>query len=431
MPIGDYLTRNKVTHYIDFYEKSQYWPIEQIISKQNSMLISTINDAYNNIPFYKELWDSANIKPDQISSVADLPKLPIVTKDMLRNEFPNGTTKKTKFPFNDYSTSGSTGSPFTVRIDNDSMSRARALMFLRSMMAGYKPGDSILQTGMSTDRGFLKGLKDKIFNITYCQAFDLSNSVLDNYLEQLISNNCKYVIGYAQSIFLLAKRAEINGCNIQLNGVVSWGSNMLSEYRSKIEPVFGCKVYDSYGVGEGMQIASQCEYGNFHSFALHVVSEICQDGLPVNPGHMGEIVLTRLDAGAMPLIRYRVGDCGTMSSDKTCPCGRNLPILQSIDGRTSDIVSTPSGNKLIVEFFNGIFQYAPTISNFQIIQHSTQSIKVKIVTTDDFTLDDWEKVKNLILEKGDNELIVEMEQVSEIPLEASKKRRYIKSSVPI
>jgi len=148
---------------------------------------------------------------------------------------------------------------------------------------------------------------------------------------------------------------------------------------------------------------------------------------------MGELVLTRLDAGAMPLIRYKVGDVGRGSDRVQCPCGRNLPQLEGVDGRLGDIVQTPSGRKLTVEFFFAIFQYTPTqtIEDWQILQSERDAIQVKVVPRAGFVWAHWEALRRQILEHGDPDLGISVEAVTSIPLEASNKRRYVKSTLEL
>lgn len=432
LPLGDLAAGQRVTRYLDWYERSQWWPRERLQAEQDRLLRETVAAAYREVPFYRELWDRHSVGPADVRGTADLPKLPLVTKVMLREAFPGRCTRRTPHRWHDMSTSGSTGQPFVVRVDDDTMSRARALMFLRTMYAGWEPGDRTLQTGMSIERGRLKALKDRLLRTVYVSAFDLSDGVLDGYLELIERRRLDFLTGYAQSLFLLARRARVVGFNRRLRAAVGWGSNMLRQYREEIRAGFGCQAFDSYGVGECMQISAECGApdGFHHQFSLHVAAEFVAEGRPVPPGELGEIVLTRLDAGAMPLIRYRVGDVGRGAPDAACSCGRTLPLLRGIDGRTSDVVVTPRGNKLIVEFFNGIFQYAPTIDSFQVLQTGPGAIHVKIVTLPEYTPEHWEVVRGKILEKGDPDLGITMEVVDEIPLEPSQKRRYIKSTLP-
>jgi phenylacetate-coenzyme A ligase PaaK-like adenylate-forming protein len=432
LPLGDKFTRQCVMEYYSFVGKAQWWDRERLDEYQKKQLFNTLNTAYTQTVFYKELFDRHKIKLEHFKATDDLEKLPIVTKDMLREAYPKYCTIKTKWPWREYSTSGSTGRPFTVRVDNYSMSRARALMLLRANYSGWEVGDPCLQTGISLDRGFVKRIKDFILRVSYISAFNLSDDILDLCLERVERSKIEFVMGYAASLFCLAKRAKQVGFNIKLRGVVSWGDNLFSHYRKLIEEQFKCRITDSYGCGEGIQISAQCGQSNneYHIFTPHVIVEFTKDGKAVQTGETGEIILTRLDPGAMPFIRYKIGDMGRASIRETCPCGRGLKLMESIEGRDADIIVTPNGNKLIVHFFTGIFEYASTIDNFQVVQEKPTEITIKIVPLRDFKKSDWDKVKSEIIEKAnDPDLKINMEIVEVIPVERSSKRRFIISKL--
>lgn len=434
LPLADYATRNRTMYFYKLFNKMQWMDRVELQCYQDEMVRKTIRIAYEKVPFYRELYDQHNVKVSSICNAENLSLLPSVTKDMLRKSYPHSCTRDTGWPWKEYCTSGSSGSPFAVRVDSETMSIARALMFLRANYSGWSIGDSFLQTGMTLDRGIVKKLKDVVLRVQYASAFDLSDQVLDTYLELIDSKQLNYLMGYASSLYCIAVRAGEVGFNRPLNGVVSWGDNLYAHYREKIEKTFKCRVTDTYGCGEGIQIAAQCGMndGAYHIFTPHVAVEIVDDAdIPVASGEVGNILLTRLHAGAMPLIRYRVGDLGRKSSAKNCPCGRGLEMLAKIEGRDTDVVVTPRGNRLIVHFFTGIFEYYTTIDTFKIIQEKKGSIEVLIVPRTNFRLEDWENLKAEILEKGDPDLHIDMKLVDDIPVEQSNKRRFVVSKITV
>ena len=370
LPLGDKLSRQYVMKWYDFYSRSQWWDLEKLIDIQNSNLRETIQIAYKEVQFFCELYDYHGVDISQIKTVRDLPRLPTISKDMLRKDYPNSCTRVTGFPVHELFTSGSSGKPFAVKIDNMTISHTRALMFLRANFSGWEIGEPFLQTGMTLERGLVKFLKDKLLGVEYVSAFDLSNQVLDRYLSIIEKKKLDYIMGYPGSMYYLARRAKEIGFTKMMKGIVTWGDNLYKHFRNMIEDQFRCRVTDTYGCGEGIQVAAQCEYGNYHVFMPHVVVEIVDDkGNPVPDGETGNILLTRLDPGSMPLIRYSVGDIGRKLPQPTkCACGRGLEIMLSIDGRETDVVVTPNGNRLIVHFFTGIFEYYQSIDTFKVIQ---------------------------------------------------------------
>jgi len=431
---ADFLSRQQVMLWHSFYDQAQWWSRDKLLSYQSEKLKYLLQLSVQEVSFYRDLYEKHQVDISEIKSPADLYRLPIVTKTSLKASYPQSCTRKTDWPVKEYFTSGSSGNPFAVMVDNQTMSQARALMLMRANYSGWKQGDAVFQTGMSLQRGVVKKLKDAVFNIYYASAFDLSNANLDKYLKVIEHNNIKYLMGYPGSLFALANRAREIGCNMKMNGVVTWGDNLYGHFRKSIEQQFSCRVTDTYGCGEGIQVAAQCPDGHdhYHIFMPHVIVEIVDEkGLPVPRGEQGNILLTRLEAGAMPLIRYNVGDVGRMSVEEHCPCGRGFDILKRVEGRDSDIIHTPNGNKLIVHFFTGIFEYYPQIEKFKVIQHQIDELDIEIVFQPDADKSVLESIKNEILEKGDKTLKINFKLVDAIADGKNGKRRFVISDVSI
>ncbi len=428
--VADRLTRQRVMQNYTFYKDAQWWDRDKLVALQNTKLAELVRVAYAEVPLYRDLFDANNVSPDDVKSLEDIVKLPIITKDILKSGYPERCTRKTKSVAREYFTSGSSGNPFAVLVDNDSMSQARALMLLRANYGGWDLGDPVLQTGMSLRRGVVKKVKDLLFGVHYVSAFDLSDRTLDKYLDLLLKKNIKFLMGYPGSIYALAERASITELQCQLDGIITWGDNLYEHFRKKIEEQFQCRVTDTYGCGEGIQVAAQCPDGHdgYHIFMPHVHVEIVDDeGIPVSRGESGNILLTRLDPGAMPLIRYKIGDVGSLSTVSVCPCGRGFDLLGELDGRDSDFIYTPKGNKLIVHFFTGIFEYFPEIKEFRIVQEKIDEIKVKFVPEDTFRNEILTQIRHEILEKGDSSLDIQFESVSKIDNKRGKRRFVVQS----
>jgi phenylacetate-CoA ligase len=431
LPLGDALIGQSVMKWYSYFEETQWMTKESLIHLQNERLCTLIKVAYSEIPFYRELYDKHGVDINKINTVEEIKRLPVVTKDLLREAFPERCVRKGRGKVHDFFTSGSSGRPFAVRLDSDTLSESRALMLLRANYSGWCIGDAIFQTGVSPDRGFVKKAKDRLLRVEYRSAFDLSDEVLDKHLDVIEKGAIRYLMGYPGSMFLLAKRAHNNMFKAKIDGIVTWGDNLYAHYRRQIEQQFKCRITDTYGCGEGIQIAAQCgcQEGCYHIFMPHVVVEITKEGVPVPDGEIGDILLTRLNPGVMPLIRYHIGDIGKKSSRTSCSCGRGLEILESVDGRDTDIILTPNGNRLIVHFFTGIFEYYPFIDNFQVIQNKIGEITVNIVPMKNFSRNDLEKIELEIKDKGDKDLRINFNIVNDIQVEASKKRRFVISKI--
>jgi len=284
---------------------------------------------------------------------------------------------------------------------------------------------------MTLKRGLLKGLKDRMLRCSYESAFDLSDEHLDAMLDLIEKKRVNHLLGYSGSLHLIAKRALDHGFNYPLSSVISWGDNLYTHYRQTIEKAFGCRVFDTYGCAEGIQVAAQCGHEQtYHVFSTDVIAEVLDDdGLPVAPGLTGHVVLTRLHPGPMPLIRYRVGDLARYAGDAVCPCGRGLELLSAVQGRDTDVVITPSGNRLIVHYFTGILEHFREIESFQVIQDEIESVRLRVVPTSWYGSDTEKSIISALKEKGATDLRIDIELVDEIPLPPSQKRRFVISKI--
>ncbi len=456
LPLGDRVFGQKMIQRLKFLEKAQWWDPEQVAEERDRSLSDLINTAYQEVPYYQEMFDSAGLKPGDIRKPEDLHLLPVSTKEILRRNYPDRITRQTGQKTYEARTSGSTGKNFTVLEDAHTAGWYRAAFLLSLEWAGWKLGEPHLQTGMTTQRSLDRRLKDSLLQCHYISAYDLSDKALDSMLDILEKDHIRHLWGYPGSLYVLARRAQQKGWNQALRSTVTWGDNLYPHYRKIIEEAFCTRVTDTYGCAEGVQIAAQCELGNYHIHSLDTVVEFLdENGLPVQPGQPGNIVVTRLHPGPMPLIRYRIGDVGVAElnaelmsfqterqgqasqslppvQEAICPCGRGFFRIGSIQGRDTDIVVTPSGNRLIVHFFTGLLEHFPEIDTFQVVQENPASITLRIVPFDklhDQLCDRITAIAQRLKEKGAEELEISIELVPEIPLPPSGKRRFVISNV--
>ena len=429
---GDRLIGQRMVSRLRFLRQAQWWDADRLETRRREYLAKLVRIAYAEVPFYRALFNEAGVRPEDIRTPADLARIPPATKAALRAGYPRQTIRPTGQRTYESCSSGSTGANFCVREDPETAGWHRASFLLAMEWSGWRLGEPHLQTGMTLKRGPVKGIKDRLLRCSYVSAFDLSDEALDRALEILDGKRIEHLRGYPGSLYYLARRAVEKGWNRPLRGIVTWGDSLYSHYRETIERAFGARVLDTYGIGEGMQVAAQCEErGLYHLHALDVIVE-CVDGegLPVPPGQTGHLLLTRLHAGPMPLIRYRVGDLGVLTT-KTCPCGRGFAAIagmESIQGRDTDVVVTPSGNRLIVHFFTGILNHFPEIESFQVVQEDPALILVRVVPDAGYSEETPPRIVAALQKKG-ADLEIEVDTVDEIPAAQSGKRRFVISRV--
>ncbi len=429
LPLGDRFYGQPMMNRLSFLEQAQYFNEQELKILQNKAFMTTLREVAT-VPMYESMYRNAGVSVADIKDVSDLHKLPVVTKDMLRNNYPEKTTRKTGHKQYQISTSGSTGKNMFLSEDNYTAGWYRASFLLGQTWSGWKFGDPHLQTGMKPNRGIQKRLKDDLLKCHYFSAFDLSDEKLNNMLDVIEKEKIDFIWGYPASLDLLAKRAYDQGWNRPLKAASTWGDTLSKNQRERISRVFRVQVFDSYGVSEGLQIAAQCEEENYHIFMLDTVLEILDDDdKEVQENEIGRVVLTRLHAGATPLIRYEVGDLAMRADDKICPCGRTFPLLGGVYGRQPDMIYTPEGSRLIVYFFKGILEQFKSIDSFQIHQSEIGAITLLIVPHGQEKVDQ-NQIKKALYEKGTGGLLINIEIVNEIPLNKTGKRKFVINTMP-
>jgi phenylacetate-CoA ligase len=431
LPFGDAAFRQGMMRRLRFLEAAQWWDADRLYPHRDRLLRETLEVAFREVPFHRRLFDEQGLSPADIRTAADLVRLPTVSKEMMRAEYPHGVTRPTGHQTYVTASSGSTGANFFVVEDAPTAGWYRASSVLAFQWAGWRIGEPHMQAGMTTTRSFDRRLKDALLRCHYMYAADLSDAALDANLAILESNRIEHLWGYPGSLYHLAARAEEVGWNRPLRSVVTWGDTLYPHYRSTIERAFRTRVHDTYGCGEGMQISAQCGYGQtYHVHSLDVVVEtVDDDGTPVPPGSPGHVLLTRLHPGPMPFVRYRIGDVGTLEASGPCGCGRGFDRMHSIQGRDTDVVVTPDGNRLIVHFFTGILEHFAEIESFQVVQTRPDAITVRVVPASGFSAGTERRIVEALARKGSGSLAIHVEPVAEIPLPPSGKRRFVISVV--
>jgi phenylacetate-CoA ligase len=408
-----------------YLDAAQWWPPERVLAARDAMLTNVVRTAAAEVDLYRDLYAGAGIDANDVRNAGDLSALPIVAKADLRAGYPDRTTRPTGQRTYDECTSGSTGEPLCVKEDSATAGWYRASFLQILSWAGWSLGQRHLQLGVNPLRQRGRAMKDRVLRCSYVSIFQLGRGGLDRALGQLVNRHIRYVFGYPMDVQRLARRSLELGWSVSLDGVVTWGDPLGASGRTAIEETFGCRVLDAYGLAEGLWIASQCPRRDlYHVHSLDAVLELVDDvGRPVEAGTAGHVVVTRLHAGPSPLIRYRTGDLAVRTT-ASCGCGRGYETISSIVGRTVDTLVTPSGKRLIVEFFSGMFDDHPDISAFQAAKTHADRLELRIVLRDHRRIATVDEVARRIKEQVPD-MSVEIRIVDQVPLTRAGKRRFV------
>jgi phenylacetate-CoA ligase len=239
------------------------------------------------------------------------------------------------------------------------------------------------------------------------------------------------VIGaYPSYMRLLAKGIRENNVkDINPRMIITSAETLSQEAREYINSTFNLELSDQFGCAEIGRSAWECEeHVGYHMDVDALVLEFVRNGEPVGPGERGRLLYTCLFNYAMPLIRYDVGDI-CVPTDELCPCGRGLPLIEKVEGRSDDFVTATDGTVLSPTLLLIVMKEIPGITQYRLVQETRSSFKVMLVRDRDFTERTLNQVENGIKEVVGNDALVEVQIVDEIPKDKAGKIRAIISKV--
>lgn len=423
-------------------ERTQWWPRQQIMALQDERLGKLLRYAYDNVPYYRRVFEQRGLKPDDIQNSGDLAKLPVLTRQLFRDNFSDliaGDFPKRELKL--YSTSGSTGEPLRFyRAKDDIFSWDCAAGLRASGWAGYELGK---KCALLTDITESESTADKLARtsrhfferITPFDAREISEEKLPLFAKRLEGFQGGFIRGYPSAIHLLAGYIERKGMpKIRPKAIITSGEGLYDFQRALFAKVFECEVFSCYRSNEVNAIAGECsEHSGLHISAENVILEIVDDGgKPVPDGEQGRILLTNLHSYVMPFIRYEIGDVGVIS-DVICRCGRGLPLLATLNGRITDVVYTKSGKSipglaLPLNFFASL-----GVAQFQVVQDTYEKVAVRIVLDSKYPQDHVDRlVSETVLRYRailGQDMEIEVELVDQIVPTECGKRRVVISNV--
>lgn len=386
MPIMERVQGTAVGPHLRALERSQWWTPEALRTLQEEKLRQLVVHAQRHVPLYRQLWDEAGVDPATVQTVEDLRRLPVVTKPLLRDAFPDqaladDVVRRHLVP---YTSSGSTGEPFRFVMTRAEKGMRWAVMFRCWAWAGFYQGTRYANVMGEHAHGAFQGgrrqlLEQRLTNMLHIPAFAAHDGRLDQVVEALARFRPAVLRSYPATAHRLAEAFAERHIDLPLRSVLTTGEVLFPFQRQAIERQFQCRVFDAYG-GDGMDVAFQCGHNaGFHINAEAVIVEVLDEaGLPVSRGQEGQIVLTNLNNFTMPFIRYAIDDLGALSGER-CACGRGLPLLDHVVGRSSDQLVLPSGRALLMWTFTTLFRLTPGIDAFQVRQVAADHLVVSLV----------------------------------------------------
>ena len=415
-------------------EQSQWWQHEQLVALQLARLRALLTGTQQ-VPYWRDLFTRLKFDPRAVASVFDLQALPLLDKatirahvDAMKHPQARGLAR--------FNTGGSSGEPLVFFIGKERVSHDVAAKWRATRWWGVDIGDpetvvwgSPIELG-SQDR--VRAIRDRLMRTQLLPAFEMSEHRLDGFIKSIRAQRPKMLFGYPSALSHIARHAEARGQrmdDLAIKVAFVTSERLYDEQRQAISRVFGCPVANGYGSRDAGFIAHECPHGGMHLTVEDVVVEIVNaQGDPVPAGETGEIVVTHLATREFPFIRYRTGDMAALGS-QACACGRGLPTLCEIQGRSTDFVVAANGTVMHGLALVYILRDLPEVKEFKIVQHTLQHTTVQVVAAPGFEQAHVITIVSGIQHRLGSEVRVEVQQVDAIAPERSGKFRYVASHV--
>jgi phenylacetate-CoA ligase len=379
-------------------DASQWLSPDALAALQAQRLTDLMEFCYRHNSFHRARMDKAGIVPSDIRGPADLARLPLLTKDDIRNAGPHlfstgysaDNTLHTR-------TGGSTGVPLHVYVDIEAMNWKYAATRRHNAWAGWRPGDKVAAVWGDTDTGFhwkawlRTHLRDRTI---YVDTLRFSAERLRQFHAQIVAFRPEIMMGHAHSVYQFALFCQENGLRLpSMKGIVTTAMTLSELERRCIEQATGTRVFNRYGCEELSIIASESEA---HS-GLHVFSEgLIIEYLPTEVAGEYELVITDLWNRAMPMVRYVIGDLARRA-EGACPGGRGLERLARVSGRTADFLYRPDGTPVFgISLLDTYIIHIPGIHQAQMVQNELHRIDIRIVPTADYSPETERAVQQVV-----------------------------------
>jgi phenylacetate-CoA ligase len=418
-------------HYLFSLIRNPLASAETLRGMRRSRLRQVLAAAQRDVPYYREQFARAGIDPAHLDPARALRQIPVSRKEMLRrvDRVDLCSERQRRAHLHPYSTTGSTGVPFTVLKSRLEESLALFLRWRVARYFGLKRGSTIfrLTSGMRRP-GYWSALRHfRLYRDIDVRLTDPPAEIAD----ALRRSNANVVMGNAGVLTRVARELMQRPLEKIPDFVVSSAELLTPPMRAILGAAFRCPVFDSYNCVETMHpVAWECrETGLYHVADDAVDVEVLDDGAPVREGEEGEVVITSLIGFAMPVIRWSQGDRAELGPSR-CPCGSPFSTLRGIKGRMTDYLRLPDGT----EMFASVLAYAlhrnsDWILQYQLVQETTARIRLRVSTLRDPEAAEVASLKTEMEKLLPSEVTVEIELVDDLEPEKHGKFRVLMSRI--
>jgi phenylacetate-CoA ligase len=440
-PLQERVVGRPTFRYLEELEQSQWLSRPELETLQARKLNRLLLTALEHSPWHSQRIQQAGLERqvrEGSVSLRDLTRLALMDKRDARENTDRIVWKGVPGGAFKYTTGGSSGEPLIFYFGRSRQAADAAGRMRARRWWGVDVGDrEVYLWGApvelnKTDR--IKTLRDRLINQLLLNAFEMSPTRMDEYLQAIAAWQPKCIYGYASSLALLAAHAKSKNVRLklsQLKVVSTTGEPLYPHQRELINRVFGVPVSNEYGARDAGLMALESPGKRLLQMSeTHIIEVLDEHGKTLPAGQLGEAVITSLVSEAQPFIRYRTGDMVRLGTETEMD-GRGLHVIAEVAGRQTDFIVREDGTLMHALAVIYVLRAVRGVAQFKIIQHTPLDVEVLVVPDADWNEASGQAVAAGLKARLGRGLKVDLKLANEIPMETSGKFRYVVSHVAI